>query len=268
MTMRIVVVCEGPTDPPLVRDLADRVLREEVDWLHGFERLDEIRRYEGLDGQDSEYLPWREVKSRFARTGISPRRWFGNRALNRDYLATRKVLLLIAHHHASLDDGDGVAGVLIVRDTDGQPERRQSIENARAMFLQDADAPAERHPWRNHVAIGMPEPKNEAWVLAGFEPGDGESAAFKAACKELGFAPNEYPERLHASEHGAKRSAKDVLDRLCPDHERRRRCWCETPLDDLRKRGARCGLKQFLKEVRERLVPLFEPPRGSAERDG
>jgi hypothetical protein len=166
--MRIVVVCEGPTDVRPIRDLADRVLREEVDWLHGFEQLDGIRAYEGLDGKSSEYLPWIAVKSRFLKTGISPRRWFGRREPSHDY----------------------------------------------------------------------------------------------AARQELGFAPNEYPERLHASEHGARRSAKDVLDQICPDLERRSQCWCETSLDTLRRRGERCGLAHFLDEARERLVPLFAPRRG------
>jgi hypothetical protein len=247
----------------LIRDLADRVLKEGVDWLDGFEQLDEIRVYEGLDGKSSDYLPWKEVKARFLKTGISPRRWFGNREPSRDYVATRKILLLIAHHHASLKDDGGVDGVLIFRDTDSQAERGQSIAKARAAFLQEGEAPAAAHPWRDHVAIGIAEPKNEAWVLAGFEPADHhEHATLAAARQELGFAPNECPERLHASEHGAKRSAKDVLDQLCPDSERRRRCWCETSLYTLRRRGERCGLAQFLDEVRERLVPLFAPLRG------
>ena len=262
MTMRIVVVCEGPTDVPLVRDLTDRVLCDVFDWLRDLPTLHGLRSYGGL-GENREYLMWSKVPELFQKSGLRRSRGFGKTNQNPDYVATRKLLLLIAHHHQSRTGEGGVDGVLIFRDADREPERRLGIQGAREEFVAGDEASSSSHPWRRHIAIAVAEPKNEAWVLAGFEPAnDSEHAALAVARQELGFAPNECPERLHAREHGAKRSAKDVLDRLCPDTERLSRCWRETSLATLRLRGERCGLAQFLDEVRESLAPLFgESPR-------
>lgn len=253
---RIVLVCEGPTDPPLVCDLADRVLKDAVDWLRDHDSLDELRAYCGLD-ENQPHLPWREVKGRFETSGLRLGRRFGSEAPMPDQVTTRKLLLLIAAHHQASKGEGGVDGVLIFRDADHQAERRQGIEAAREEFVKNHEAPESLHPWRQHIAIAVAEPMNEAWVMAGFEPAEDEQAAFAAAREELGFAPNASPEELDAREHGAKRSAKRVLEQLCPDPERRRRCWSETPLDTLRERGERCGLSQFLDEVREKLATLF-----------
>jgi hypothetical protein len=255
---RIVLVCEGATDLPLACDLADRILRDTVDWLRDHDDLDELRSYRGLD-ENQPYLPWTEVKQRFEKSRLRLGRRFSNDAPSPDQVTTRKLLLLIAAHHQASRGGDGVNGVLIFRDADHQPERRRGIEAAREEFVRNHEAPESLHPWRQHIAIAVAEPMNEAWVMAGFEPAeDGEQADFAAAREELGFAPNASPEALDAREHGAKRSAKRVLAKLCPDSDRRARCWRETPLDTLRQRGERCGLTQFLDEVREKLATLFQ----------
>jgi hypothetical protein len=255
MTMRIVVVCEGPSDPPLVCGLADRVLREHVDWLREQPALDGFRSYVGLEGENG-YLTWIEVKERFAKERIRLRR-YGQEKSFPDQVPMLKALLLIAARQRAASEGE-IAGVLIFRDADHQPERRRGLETGRDEFVERHEAPRSPHPWREHIAIAVAEPKNEAWVLAGFEPAnESELAALTAAREELGFAPNEFPAELDAREHGAKREAKRVLDQICPDTERRSQCWRETPLDTLRQRGERCGLAQFLDEVRERLAPLF-----------
>lgn len=258
---RIVLVCEGPTDPPLVCDLADRILKDAVDWLREHESLDGLRSYRGLD-ENQPYLAWREVKERFEKAGLRLGRRFGNEARSADQVTTRKLLLLIAAHHQASRGEGGVDGVLIFRDADRQPERRQGIEAAREEFVKNHEAPESLHAWRQHIALAVAEPMNEAWVMAGFEPAeDREQAALDAARAELGFAPNASPEELDAREHGAKRSAKRVLDQLCPDPDRRTRCWRETPLETLRQRGQRCGLTPYLDEVCEKLAPLFQPAR-------
>jgi hypothetical protein len=256
--IRIVLVCEGATDQSLVCDLADRVLREEVDWMRDFPTLDDLRSYGGLD-ESREYVMWSKVRALFQESGLRISRRFGNANPNPDYVAMHKLLLLIAnHHHRSSRGGGGVDGVLIFRDVDHQLERRKGLQDAREDFVKGDESSRATNPWRQHIAIAVAEPKNEAWVLAGFEPAnDGEHEALAVARQELGFAPNESPERLHARAHDAKRSAKDVLDQLCPDRDRRSRCWCETSLETLRQRGHGCGLAQFLDEVRERLAPLF-----------
>jgi hypothetical protein len=254
---RIVVVCEGDTDLPLVCDLADRVFHDAVDWLRDFHALDDLRSYGGLE-ENQPYLMWSKIPALFRTSRLRRSRGFGKTNQKTDYVATRKLLLLIKDHHQSRKGGGGVNGVIIFRDTDGEFDRRMGLHDALEDFVQGEEISSSPSPWRQHIAIAIAEPKNEAWVLAGFEPAnDAETAKLATARKELGFAPNESPERLYASEHGAKRSAKEVLDQLCPDRDRRSRCWRETPLEILRRRGERCGLTRFLDQVRERLAPLF-----------
>jgi hypothetical protein len=63
---------------------------------------------------------------------------------------------------------------------------------------------------------------------------------------------------LTAREHGAKKDAKVALDALTRgDPARERACLAETPLARLEERGPHTGLSAFLKEVRERLVPVM-----------
>jgi hypothetical protein len=251
---RILVVCEGDSDLPLVCDLADRVFQDAVAWLRDFHTLDDLRSYGGLE-ESQPYLVWSKVPALFRASRLRSSRGFGKTNKKPDYVATRKLLLLIKDHHESRK---GVDGVIIFRDTDGELERRMGLQGALEDFVKGEDASNSSSPWRQRIAIAIAEPKNEAWVLAGFEPAnDSEHAGLSAARQKLGFAPNECPERLYASEHGAKRSAKEVLDQLCPDRDRRSRCWRETPLEILRRRGEHCGLTRFLDEVRERLAPLF-----------
>lgn len=252
---RIVLVCEGPTDPPLVCDLADRVLRDKVDWLRDQDGLDDYRSYGGLD-ESHQYLKWSKAPALFQQAGLRSNRGFGRPIPAPDYVATRKVLLLIEdHQQQSMKDGRGVDGVLLFRDGDYQPEqRRQGIQDARADFVESHNASTSSHAWRQHIAIAVAVPMNEAWVAAGFEPtSSSEHRALAGTRKDLGFAPNESPERLIG------RDAKRVLEELCPDPRRRARCWCETALDTLRERGKRCGLAQFLDEVSEKLATLFQP---------
>ena len=76
----------------------------------------------------------------------------------------------------------------------------------------------------------------------------------------LGFDPCSAAEQLTASEEGAKRDAKRVLDALTGGApEREDACLEEPPLALLRQRGAKTGLAPYLQEVEERLVPLFNP---------
>jgi hypothetical protein len=44
--------------------------------------------------------------------------------------------------------------------------------------------------------------------------------------------------------------------------DREERCWKETPLPRLSARGEHTGLRAFLAEVREHVVPLFARARG------
>jgi hypothetical protein len=74
------------------------------------------------------------------------------------------------------------------------------------------------------------------------------------------FDPRSSGEQLTASESGAKRDAKRVLDALTSgDLDREDACLEEPTLAVLAERGATTGLASYLREVEERLVPLFDP---------
>jgi hypothetical protein len=64
--------------------------------------------------------------------------------------------------------------------------------------------------------------------------------------------------RLSAREHGAKNDAKRALKDLTDDDPTREHaCLSETPLKVLEERGQQTGLAAYLKEVRQRLVPVL-----------
>jgi hypothetical protein len=85
-----------------------------------------------------------------------------------------------------------------------------------------------------------------------------ETEQLEKSERRLSFHPVRDAHRLDAREHGAKNDAKVALDALTQgDLERERVCLAETPLAWLEERGAHTGLSAYLKEVRERLVPVL-----------
>ena len=109
------------------------------------------------------------------------------------------------------------------------------------------------------MLIGVAEPKRECWVLAGFEPkSPEETARLEASERRLSFHPVREAHRLDAREHGAKNDAKRALEEFTQgDMERERACLEERPLSALQEHGRNTGLPEYLKEVRERLVPVI-----------
>ncbi len=95
-----------------------------------------------------------------------------------------------------------VRAIVLVRDMDTQPERRQDMELARDEYTLETF----------EVIIGAPDPKREAWVLNGFEPETpAEDKSLAELRQDLGFNPCERAERLRAKKDTAKRSAKRIL---------------------------------------------------------
>ena len=56
--------------------------------------------------------------------------------------------------------------------------------------------------------------------------------------------------------HEVRDPKRTLLELTQGDRERERRCWLDTSLETLRRRGADNGLADFLGEVRLRLVPV------------
>lgn len=232
------VVCEARADQLTACGLADRVLCQSVDWLEP-ELLDSTRKWSG-EVSDEPFLKWARVKDLASKRGIKVFGRFDDRP---DALTARKALLVFAAQRRCPD------AVMLIRDSDGDSRRRTGLEQAR-----------NDRPWPFKVVIGVAHPKREAWVLAGFRPQNTQEAArLQALQARLSVDPIRKSHELDAREHGAKTDIKRALNELIEegDDDRERRCIEETDLDTLEQRGVDNGLAEYLKEVRERLVPIL-----------
>jgi hypothetical protein len=245
LTLSLAIVCEAEADRALACGLADRVLVAEVDWIEP-DSLDAYRHWRG-------HTPTEPFLRRQSVSDLAKER--GIRILARDFgeeeellnaRETRKALLLLitADHPPN--------AIAVVWDSDGEPERRHGMEQARRLT---------RVPGIP-IILGLAHTKRECWILAGFIPkNESEQARLDALRSELGFNPCARAEELtakHSSED--KRNAKRVhADLLEDDREREEACWRNTPLDTLHQQGANTGLADYLMEIREHLVPLFKP---------
>jgi hypothetical protein len=234
-----VVACEGFADRATGTEIADRVLQSVIEWLQGI-ALDDIREWRGLVPGEP-FLAWKRLPTLARERGIRAHGLFGGEPGVADAVATRRALLLIEHSAGAHD------AVVLLRDLDNDPDRRRGL----------AQALAER-PWPVPVLMGIASAKREAWVLNGFDARNAaETARLEEMRQELGFDPVSHAERLDAAEHGAKRDAKRVLAVLCDgDAERERSCWQDTDLNVLADRGLGSGLAKYVRDIREKLVPV------------
>ncbi|WP_437310353.1 hypothetical protein [Sorangium sp. So ce388] len=236
----IAVVCEADADRRTACALCDRVLCENVDWIDE-ESIELFRGYHGEHRQDSR-LKWTRMKAMAKERHVVAHGFSRGEPRAPDAAMAEQALKLLA----TLDPPPDA--VILVRDADKLSRRREGFEQAR-----------DAQPWRFPVVIGVADTKRECWILAGFEPrDDAERALLERERKELGFDPRSEAEQLTASEDGAKRDAKRVLNALTGgDQEREEACMKEPPLAVLKQRGAATGLMDYLDEIEARLAPLF-----------
>jgi hypothetical protein len=249
VSKRFFVVYEAPADFTTATELADRILTAEVDWLDET-LLDSQRQWIGED-QPGEPLTWTSIPSRAQELGIKVHGHFNGEPGLADARSARRALAYVLRRHEAVD------AVLLIRDRDDQPERRQGLEQARASFAA-----------LTRIVIGVAIPERECWVLSGFEPkDDAEREKLDEEIRRLGFHPCRESHQLTAcKDDQAKRSPKRVHKELIGrDRERERECWQVTALSVLAERGASNGLKDYLDEVRNFLVPLIT---GYDERPG
>lgn len=242
VTCSIAVVCEADADRRAATLLSDRVLRETIEWISP-ETLPYLRRYRGLGDQDP-YLKCSSVKEIASRRRVVVHGFVGGEPRKPDAAMAERALVLLATSETP------PGAVILTRDTDKERARRDGYDQARG---------AQRWPFA--VIIGVAETKRECWILAGYEPrDDAEREILSRERTELGFDPLSSAEQLTASERGARRDAKRVLDALTGgDPDREDACLEEPPLALLRQRGANTGLASYLQEIEDRLVPLFDP---------
>jgi hypothetical protein len=249
------VVCEARADQLTACAIADRVMLQEIDWLTP-ESLEQVRRWRGAGSlSDEQFVRWQNVRKELARRGI-PIIFgsFGEDAGGPDAYITRQALLLLASDPERCPDA-----VLLVRDSDGDTNRRQGLIQAREN-PRVSRARSDTRPWPFQVVIALAHPKREAWVMAGFRPGNpDEEERLRMLKARLSLDPVQKSHELDAREHGAKTDIKRALRHLIPDDwNREQQCLEETPLDLLEQRGQDNGMAPFLAEVRERLVPILD----------
>ena len=251
---KLIAFCEAAADFRTASGLLDRVLREEgPPWIADLidEHPDAVRIWH-LDGAGRAFFDvhaWRAyVKQLSIRV---PHGHFDGRPGGAGALMARTVFQIVRALNRRPNE-EAIEAVVLVWDMDDQPDaRRGGLTSART----------EARCWAAfEIVLGCANPMREAWVLAGFDPAhDDERARLEAARRELGFSPSEHAHRLDAKDEQAKLSAKRVLRALVDgDPEREARCWSETPLETLRARGEASGLREYLDEVSQLVLPRCE----------
>lgn len=237
----IVVICEAEADQRTACAIADRVLLQNVGWLEP-ELLDTLRQWRGLTKCES-FLAWKNVHARANATHVRINGHFGGEPGAQDAFVARRALALLTTHGER-----GIDAVLLLRDSDMESDRRKGLEQARAQMS-----------GLGPILIGFAHPKRESWVLAGFDAtNEMEHERLEELRQELGFDPRIHAEKLTASHPGSKRDAKRVLNSLTGgEYSREVLCWTEAPLEQLEARGGTTGLTDFIRELKERLVPLW-----------
>ncbi len=234
------VIAEARADQQIARELAERVIVDEIDWIDKG-NLADFCRWHGLEDSDV-YLAWRSIMGAARARGLVTHGKFGQSPGVFDERRARLALLLFKSFDEPPDS------VLLVRDTDDEDGRVESLERARAAGA-----------WEFEVLLATPDPKRECWVLAGFDPlNDDEEAALNETRSFLGFDPRMHAERLTARRDKGKRNAKKILERLMrPESEREESCWQQADLRMLKERGKGSRLTAFLEEISTRLIPML-----------
>ncbi len=192
-------------------------------------------------------LPSGEV--RIGGRPIKTRGFINGRSLAPEAGAWRRALLYV------LAGVEQVDAVICARDTDGDPARLVGVRQAASLI----DRP---------VLICAPHQDAEAWIILGMARHvDPDRRA--AMARALGFDPIDAPERLTAQPNSAPTDAKRVLSQLRGGAAVSRAVPvaqlaaliddCRPPADVVARVGPRCGLADFIEQVRARLLPLLRP---------
>jgi hypothetical protein len=257
--IEFVVIVESSADARTATKLADRVLVEKIDWLEP-EILQHLFQWSGLEA-GTENSCWKNINQiidNFQQSlGFRPPRYLGHRkdgALKADGAAAIKIINLVRFIQKTRQ----IKAVLLIRDLDNQPQRREGIEQARSEQI-------ERQP-KLEIIMGTADRMREAWVLNGFIPSNQqEKQILQEITTELTFNPCEESHRLRSNsltEPDRLRNPKVVVEKLTGGKmEREKQCWEETSLEYLRKNGVHTGLTAYIDEIEERLIPII----GSAE---
>ncbi|WP_437935250.1 hypothetical protein [Sorangium sp. So ce341] len=244
------VAAESAGDVRVVQTLVDRVLIGEISWVaETFEGcrasmedgLSPCRSWRGVEG--SGWLDLHRVSDLARERGLRIYGSFAGEPGEADARMHRAALLLFA------EEDEPPAAVVIARDLDGRAARAEGFAQAVAAGS-----------WPFDVVIGaLPEPEIEAWLIAAWIPEDDPERKRHAALRgELHFDPCAKPEQLTSKNEADRKDAKRVLGVLTTTGRDALARWSDVPLGRLEAHGGACGLARFVREVRERLVPIVE----------
>jgi hypothetical protein len=231
----------------VVTALVDDALIASVDWVRDV--LDSCRAWRGLHG-DQRWYKYAPDDARDLRpvtingVTIKPQGRIAGEPLKPEASMWRKALLLFCH----VDPRPDI--VVLARDLDGYPDRRDGIDQVRDGLQ-----------WPFKVMAATPDPEIEGWLVSGFVPSnDAEQTRLELVRRALAFDPTLQSHRLTSHPNTATTDAKRVLSRLCDDHhEREQACLAHGVIYE---RGEHNGARAFLDEVAQRILPSF---RGRAD---
>jgi len=245
--LKLCIVYEADADSQLGCSLADRVVVECVDWLREQPDLLAFQR-EWTTEHGGIRFRWDALDGLGRDMNLRIRGYEDDEKDYPDFKAAVRALRVIRNLF------DDVDAVVLIRDTDNQPDRIDGLNQAKNRF--------DGNPQNFRVLIGAARTKRECWVLAGFVPCDDvEMGLLEDERQNLGFDPTTISHELTAknNESEDKRSAKRVLQKLTQGSAvREEGCWTRTPLDQLKSKGQSNGLADYLKQVEEVLVPMVQ----------
>ncbi|MEG4343781.1 hypothetical protein QUB70_10895 [Microcoleus sp. A003_D6] len=253
--IEFVVIVESSADARTATKLADRILVQKIDWLEP-EMLQHLFQWSGLEA-GTENSCWKNINQiidNFQQSlGFRPPRYLGHRkdgALKADGAAAIKIINLVRFIQKTRQ----IKAVLLIRDLDNQPQRREGIEQARSEHIN-------RQP-KLEIIIGTADRMREAWVLNGFIPSNQEETRILEEIEtKLNFDPCKDSHRLRSNsfeEPDRIRNPKVVVKELTGGRmQREQQCWEETSLEYLRQKGDRTGLTAYIDEIEARLIPII-----------
>ena len=252
-----IVIVESGADARTATKLAERILVEKVDCLED-DNLQYFFQWSGLQ-HGTQHSCWTDIdkiineakrQKTFKKFPKIRGHFRDGVPFKADGATSYKFLTLVR----LLQKTRKIKAVLLIRDLDDQPERREGIEQAR---LKDSEreTPLE-------IVIGTAYRMREAWVLNGFIPSNqGEKQILQEIKTLLQFDPCTESHRLRSTsweEPDRIRNPKVVLEKLTGGNmEREQQCWEDTSLEHLRERGIHTGLAAYICEVEQRLIKII-----------
>lgn len=244
MSVSIAIVCEGSSDPPAIRALADRIIAERIGWIAPDE-IETHRHFRGFE-TSSPYLAWQDIRELATEKRVRSLGHFRGLPLHGDGHRAREAIVLLTFRTPSAP----VDAIIFFRDGD-----RDFVPKREAILrVRDEASPA------IPIVVGVANPMRECWHLNGFEPlDDVERARFEAESKAIQFNPSMRAHDLTSQDKSDARHPKRVLAALTErDPERELHCLAITSLNALRSRGMFTGLGEFIEELESRLVTAFK----------